>query len=226
MDPTLNLGDLLPMAVGIALSPVPIAAVILMLFSAKARVNGPLFVAGWIIGLGVVGGVALVLGGGSTGSTSEPSAASLWVKSILGFVLLLVGVREWRSRPRSDDEASLPRWMESIDAFTPAQAFGIAILLSGLNPKNLAFDLAGVIVIAQGGLEPRGEWVALAIFVMLASLAISAPVVYYFVAGERAEKSLASMKSWLIRNNTAVIGVLLFVFGLKLLAEGLQGLFG
>ena len=30
-------------AVGVAISPVPIIAVILMLFSAKARVNGPMF---------------------------------------------------------------------------------------------------------------------------------------------------------------------------------------
>jgi hypothetical protein len=42
----------LPMAVGIALSPVPIIAVVLMLTSRKARVNGPAFVAG-TLGVGV-----------------------------------------------------------------------------------------------------------------------------------------------------------------------------
>ena len=63
MDASLSLGDLLPTAIGIALSPVPIAAVILMLFSSRARVNGPLFVLGWVVGLGVVGGGLLLLGG-------------------------------------------------------------------------------------------------------------------------------------------------------------------
>ena len=52
------------------------------------------------------------------------------------------------------------------------------------------------------------------------------PVAYYLIAGDRAEATLASAKSWLVRNNAAVMGVLLLVFGVKLLAEGAQGLLG
>lgn len=40
------------------------------------------------------------------------------------------------------------------------------------------------------------------------------------------QSALDSMKVWLIRNSTAVMGVLLLVFGAKLLAEGAQGLLG
>ena len=45
------IGGSLALAVGIALSPIPIIAVVLMLTSQRARVNGPLFVLGWLIGL-------------------------------------------------------------------------------------------------------------------------------------------------------------------------------
>ncbi len=45
------IGDLLPSAVGVALSPVPIIAVILMLGTPKARSNGPAFAVGWVAGL-------------------------------------------------------------------------------------------------------------------------------------------------------------------------------
>jgi len=38
---------ILTFAVGVAISPVPIIAVILMLFSQRARVNGPMFLVGW-----------------------------------------------------------------------------------------------------------------------------------------------------------------------------------
>ena len=65
-----------------------------------------------------------------------------------------------------------------------------------------------------------------AVFVLLASLTVVAPVAYYLVAGERADATLQTMKTWLIRNNAAVISVLLLVFGVKLLAEGVQGLLG
>ena len=45
------LGQVLPLAVGVALSPIPIIAVILMLFSERATVNGLAFLFGWIVGI-------------------------------------------------------------------------------------------------------------------------------------------------------------------------------
>ena len=57
------IGDMLPFAIGVALSPVPIVAVILMLFSARARQNGPAFLGGWLAGVaGVVLMVRLITG--------------------------------------------------------------------------------------------------------------------------------------------------------------------
>jgi hypothetical protein len=41
-----GISEVLTFAIGFAISPVPIIAVILMLFSQQARVNGPTFLAG------------------------------------------------------------------------------------------------------------------------------------------------------------------------------------
>jgi len=226
VDPTLSLGDLLPAAVGIAMSPVPVAAVILMLFSARARSNGVAFVAGWMTGLVVVGGVLLLLGSDRAGSSGEPSTTSLWVKFVLGALLLGVAVWQWLSRPDAGAEPATPRWMAAVDGFSAVKSFGLAALLSGLNPKNLALNAAGVVIILQGGLEPAGEWIAFTVFVLLASLTVIAPVGYYFIAGDRADALLTSLKSWLLRSNAAVMAVLLVIFGVKLLADGIQGLVG
>ncbi len=49
------IGGSLPLAIGIAVSPIPIIAVVLMLTTPVARVNGPAFVLGWLLGLGVIG---------------------------------------------------------------------------------------------------------------------------------------------------------------------------
>ena len=49
-----GISEVLPFAIGVAISPIPIIAVILMLFSERAKVNGPVFLAGWVIGLSVV----------------------------------------------------------------------------------------------------------------------------------------------------------------------------
>ena len=38
------IGEVLPLAVGVALSPLPIVAVVLMLVTVRAKVNGPAFI--------------------------------------------------------------------------------------------------------------------------------------------------------------------------------------
>jgi hypothetical protein len=65
------IGGSLPPAAGIALSPVPIIAVVLMLTSRRAKVNGPAFALGWLIGLGIVGTIVLVVAGSAGGSESK-----------------------------------------------------------------------------------------------------------------------------------------------------------
>jgi Sap, sulfolipid-1-addressing protein len=42
-------GQSLPLAIGVALSPVPIIAVVLMLTTPRVRANGPAFVVGWLL---------------------------------------------------------------------------------------------------------------------------------------------------------------------------------
>src|SRR6185436_1746651 len=48
-----GIGDFLPSAVGVAISPLPIVAVVLMLVTPRGRVNGPMFVVGWWVGLAI-----------------------------------------------------------------------------------------------------------------------------------------------------------------------------
>jgi chromate transport protein ChrA len=115
------IGDILPFVVGIAISSVPIIAVILMLFSNRARINGPAFLLGWIVGItAVVVIVLLVADAGYVSSDSDASNAASWVKLVLGFLLIVLGVREWRNRPPTGTDAPMPKWMTAIDAFTPA----------------------------------------------------------------------------------------------------------
>jgi hypothetical protein len=46
------IGQSLPLAIGVALSPIPIIAVVLMLTTPRARSNGPAFVVGWLVAWG------------------------------------------------------------------------------------------------------------------------------------------------------------------------------
>ena len=116
--------------------------------------------------------------------------------------------------------------MATIDTFTAGKAFGLAALLAGVNPKNLALTLSAALSIAQAGLSGAAPWIVLAVFVILGSLTVAAPVLYYLFAGQSAEKVLASWKAWLVTNNTTVMFILFLVLGVALIGEGLGGVIG
>ncbi|HEY5248160.1 MAG TPA: GAP family protein [Dermatophilaceae bacterium] len=133
-----GISEILTFAIGVAISPVPIIAVILMLFSSRAKVNGPMFLLGWVVALAVVSGVAYVLAGAGSPSTSTAATDTVsWTQIVFGVLFLLLAGRSWRSRPAPGTEPEMPKWMAGIDGFAPARALGFGLLLAGVNPKNL-----------------------------------------------------------------------------------------
>ena len=56
-------GDLLPLAVVVAISPVPIVAVILMLLAPEARGTSMGFLTGWLVGIAGITTVVLLVAG-------------------------------------------------------------------------------------------------------------------------------------------------------------------
>ncbi len=220
------IGQLLPLGVGVAVSPVPIIAVVLMLATPRARANGPAFVVGWIVGLAIVGTIVLLVSSGA--SASDDGEPATWVsilKLVLGALLLLIGVRQWRGRPRrGDHDASLPTWMQTIDGFRWPKALGAGVLLSGINPKNLLLTIAAAAAIAQTGIDTGEQAISLAVFILIGTVGVAAPVVIYFALGSRSRDVLDGMKTWMAANNAAIMAVLVLIIGTKLLGDGIAGL--
>jgi len=219
------IGQSLPLAIGVALSPVPIIAVVLMLTTPRARANGPAFVLGWLVGLGVVGAVVLALAGpGDASEQGQPAAWVSWLKLLLGVLLLLVAVRQFRGRPHEGEEAPLPKWMGAIDRFRPAAALGSGAALAGANPKNLLLAVGGAAAIAQTGIPGSQQGIAYAVFAVVGTLGVAAPVVIYFAMGKRSAALLERLKDWMGHNNAVIMAVLCLVIGVKLLGDALAGL--
>jgi threonine/homoserine/homoserine lactone efflux protein len=217
------IAQVLSLGVGVALSPVPIIAVVLMLGTPRAGANGPAFVLGWIAGLAIVGTIVLVVAGSADASENDQPADWVGVlKIVLGVLLALVAVRQWRGRPRGGGEAAMPKWMRAIDRFTPTRAFAIAIALSAINPKNLLLTVGAGAAIAQTGAGAGDQAVALAVFVLIGTLGPGLPVAIYFLAGRRAGQVLDELKTWMAANNTAIMAVLCLVIGVKLIGDGIS----
>jgi threonine/homoserine/homoserine lactone efflux protein len=220
------IGDVLGLAAGVAVSPLPIVAMILVLATPRGRSNGILFGAGWLAGLAVLGTVVLALAGPADASDGgEPAAWTGWLKLLLGVAALLLAARQWRGRPAPGAEPEMPRWMASIDQLKPGGALGLGALLSAVNPKNGGLTIAAAATIAGAGLAGGEQAVVLAVFVLIGSVGVLAPLIVYLVAGEGAARTLDSWKTWAATHNAAVMAVLFLVFGFKLVGDGIAVLF-
>jgi threonine/homoserine/homoserine lactone efflux protein len=221
------IGQVFAFGVGVALSPIPIIAVVLMLATPKGRVNGPAFLAGWVLGLAVVGTIVLLAASGAEASENGGPAEGLSIVKLgLGAALLVVAARQWRGRPRGGDDPELPKWMQTIDTFTPPRAAGIAVALSAVNPKNLLLTVGAGAAIAQTGASTGDQAVALAVFVLLGTLGPGIPVAIYFLMHDRATAILEGLRGWMARENATIMAVLCLIIGAKLIGDAISGLSG
>ena len=224
---TQAIAQVLTDAVGVAISPVPVIAIVLMLFTARARRNASAFVVGWVLALAVVSGVAYVVGNAADAATETTASDTVsWAQIVFGVLFLLLAARAWHGRPAPGEEPELPAWMAGIDSFTAVKAFGLAVLLVAANPKNLLLSLAAGSSLAQADVSTTEALVALLVFVVLASTTIAGPLIYFLVRGTHAKAQLDATKGWLVQHNGAVMTVLFLVLGADLVAKGLPSLTG
>ncbi|MFC0316226.1 GAP family protein [Gordonia phosphorivorans] len=211
-------GEILPMAVGVAISPMPIIAVILMLLGGSARTKGLGFAVGWLGGL--IGATAVFIAlGDAVDQTDEPGTAAGWIKIVLGIGLLLAGIKQFRA-----DSKGTPAWLTAIEEMTWLKATALGVVLAAVNPKNLMLCAAAGVAIGSAGLATGPLVGAAGVFVVLASASVLAPVLAYLVAADALRRPLNAIKEWLDANNQAVMAVLFVVLGVVLIGKGLGGL--
>lgn len=218
-----TIGEILPLAVGVALSPLPIVSVILMLSTPRGKANGLLFLLGWFVGCAVVCAIGTTLSSAASSGDTAPSTVTRVVVSVLGALLLLLAIKQWRSRPKPGTEPPLPKWMQAMDTVTPPKALVMAFLLSAVNPKNLMLGLAAGSTIAAASLAGTQQAFAIAVFSLIAMIGVAIPFVIYIGAGAKAEHILGDLKTWMVAHNAAIMAVLFLIFGVKLLGSGLGG---
>jgi threonine/homoserine/homoserine lactone efflux protein len=184
-----------------------------------------LFLLGWVVALCTVSGVIYAISDQSNASTSSSASDTIsWLKIMFGVLFLLLALRTYRTRPAPGADPAMPTWMRGIDALTPGKAFVLGLLLAGVNPKNLILTFGAATSLAQLGLSTSDVVVSLIVFVVVGSLTIAGPVLYYLLGGEHAKTELDQLKGWLTVHNAAVMAVVLLVLGVDLIAKGLPPL--
>ncbi|MFE6996541.1 GAP family protein [Microbacterium sp. NPDC057659] len=216
------IGQILPQAVGVAISPIPIIAAILMLLSPKARVTSVGFLLGWVLGIVIATTVftllSSVLPQGDDGG-SKPIQGI--IQLLLGAGLLLLAIGQWRKRPKDGEEPAMPKWMQAIDKITFPVALGLGFLLSAVNPKNLLMTAGAGVTIGSASLSGGDITLVIAIFTIIAASTVLIPVIGYLFAAEKLRGTLDAMRVWLTKENAVIMAVLLLVIGVQMIGKGI-----
>ncbi|GAA2063914.1 GAP family protein [Leifsonia soli] len=216
------IGDVIPLALGVAISPIPIIAAILMLLSPRARGTSVGFLVGWVVGIVVAVVVFTLLSAvlpRGDADQSKPIAGTITI--VLGLLLLVLAVRQWRSRPAPGADPELPKWMAAIDTLTAGRALGLGFLLSALNPKNLLMGAAAGVAIESDADTTAESVVAVIVYTVIAASTVAVPVIAYLAASGRMARPLDALRTWLLHNNATIMAVLLLVIGVVLIGKGL-----
>jgi threonine/homoserine/homoserine lactone efflux protein len=216
------IGEILPLAVGIAISPIPIIAAILMLLSARAKVTSVGFLLGWLAGIVIAIVLFTVLSSVlPQQDASDSSLVAGVIKIILGALLLILAVKQWRARPADGEQAAMPKWMSAIDSMTAAKSIGLGFWLSAVNPKNLLMAISAGLIIGGADLSLGDTAVVIVVFVVLAGCTVLVPVIGYLIAPARMAGPLDRLRGWLVDNNATIMAVLLLVIGVAVIGKGI-----
>lgn len=221
------LADVVPIAFGLTLAnPLPIMAVILLLFSTRAGAVVPAFLVGWFAGLLIVGGLLLFVVPAErlVGTEREPSVLASVIRVILGAGLLWLAARKWMTRPREGETPKLPGWVTSLESASPLTALGIGAAMAGVNPKNLVFSVSAAVAIAEWQLANTQNLVLLIVFTVVGSLGVLVPAIWRAAGGESASATLQEWRVWLSRNYNVLMGIVFLIFGVLVLSKGVSGL--
>ena len=220
------LGYVLPLAVAVAVFPVPIIAMVLTVGSDRGRAKGLAFVLAWCVGLTAVGAFVLALADGA--DASDDGETATWVAVVLlalGVLLFAAAIKQWRGRPTAGHETPIPVWMRAIHDFTIAKACGAGFALSALNPKNVLLVIAAALEIAAIGLPASQQIAALLVFVVIASVGVLTPFVLAVALGDRSRAPLDALRNWMALNNATIMAVLFVVIGAKLVGDAVVAFF-
>jgi hypothetical protein len=215
------IGHILPIALAVAISSVPIMVTIyILLSSSRARAALP-FMIGWVIGILLVITVcALVAQLVPTPRIGRrPETAVGAIEILVGLALIVLGFLTIR-RARHVAEPSMPSFLDPKRTLGPWQAFGVAMILN-VRPKGLLLAIAGGLTIRGDASSTTEALVAILVYTLIGSSTVVVPIIATLVAPRKMEPRLTSARSWIARNGEVLTGIIVIMIGVVIVGMGI-----
>jgi threonine/homoserine/homoserine lactone efflux protein len=209
--------DLILIGLVITLEPIPLTAFILVLASKGGVRKGAAFIFGWLVSLAAVVALTILATGNQPPKPNTgPSLAALAVKILIGVVLVIIAVRQWRRMGKPKKPKKTPKWQTSIDNMSPWFAIALGPLVQ---PWGLV--AAGVAVIVGAKLSSWQSYIGLFLFCLIATITYLVMEIYAGFWPDRTQAFLARTRTWIDTHTDQVIIVVSLILGFYLIGKSI-----
>ena len=214
-----HVGESLVLALGAAVSPIPLTISVLLLSQPdRGRAKAIAFAAGQVLALAILVTAAALLLRTTLGTTHHHNKTEATIDTVLGVVLLLAAARTFLTKPKPKEKKPSPQKQRSL----AAEVFAGAGLMA-VNVETLALVLAAVKELSLAKVGPLPEALTLIAITLITTLTATVPPLIAMLFPTRSGHALAWLNEQTTRHGRAIKGVFLFLFGAYLLYKGLQG---
>jgi Sap, sulfolipid-1-addressing protein len=221
-------GTILLLAIWAAIYPTLLAVVLVLLLLPRPE---RLMLGYWLgamtmsVSCGLV--IVLALGGSSGATTTTKHSISPITELVIGAIVLLLALVFFSGRDarfnarverRREAKAAKPpsKTMQRLQHGTMGATFVVGAVLS---VPGVTY-LAALGLLARQDLSTLGSVLGVLLFNLIMLLLVEIPIVAYAVAPERTARAVATLKSWLTRDEGKILYWCALIAGVALLALG------
>ncbi|MET1058972.1 MAG: GAP family protein [Nocardioides sp.] len=204
-----------------SLSPATIVVFVLVLGTARARVNAVGFLFGWGLSLTFVFAASYALAASDASETEGGRTSVAVLEILLGFTLLVFAARLWR-RGQTAPASTVPsRWgadriMGHMQGLTPVGAAVVGVL-----KQPWAITTAAALVVVHNHTTGLKVAIAFVLFTVASTATVGLMFLYYARYPGEAQAQLAALRDRVVAAGPAMGGVAGMLVGGFLMIDGL-----
>ncbi len=212
-----HVSESLVLALGAAVSPIPLTVSILLLSQPdRGRAKALAFAAGQVLALAILCVIFAVVLSKTLGSSHPHAKHSSTLDIVLGALLLLLAARKLLAKPKPKKEKQHKQ--RSLFA-----EFGFGAGLMAVNVETLVLVVASVKALVGSKIGVGEEALVLLAIVLIVTLSATIPPLTTFVMPKKSDEALKWLNEQTTKHQRGIaVGFLIF-FGVYLLYKGISG---
>jgi hypothetical protein len=205
-----------------SMSPSTIVVFILLLATARARVNAAAFLIGWSVSLIIVFAVSYAVGGVRATQHGSGSTVVEVIEIMLGAALAVAAARQWRrrDRPRTSSRVA-QKFTARLKQLNPWEAATVGVL-----EQPWTLTAAAAVVLVRHHSAALVVVFAFLAFALLSTATIGLIFLYFARRPGQAEAHLADLRDRLVRAGPTIFAIVSAAVGVFLIIDGVIGIVG